>query len=142
MTGLTLALHLLGFGTFETYSDPRTALWSLATAISYAAIYLLPTLLILFVMNRQRRQESLPRHIKITAIVLGGLTQTLLFSDHLIYKMYGFHINGFVLDLVFAPGGIASLGASRSTDLPSVLFLLAVALGSSRLTCPLPDPSV
>ena len=124
LTGLTLVLHLLGFGTLSTYLDPRTGLWSLAAAISYAAIYLLPTLLLLSLLNRRKQQETLPRHVKITAIVLGGLTQTLLFSDHLIYKMYGFHINGFVLDLVFAPGGIASLGASRSTELTASLIVL------------------
>jgi hypothetical protein len=43
-----------------------------------------------------------------------------------IYGMYGFHINGFVVDLVFSPGGIASLGASRSTELTAALIGLAL----------------
>jgi hypothetical protein len=42
---------------------------------------------------------------------LTGLTQALLFADRIIHDMYGFHINGFVVDLVFTPGGIDSLGA-------------------------------
>jgi membrane-anchored protein YejM (alkaline phosphatase superfamily) len=50
----------------------------------------------------------------------------LLFADRVIYSMYGFHINGFVLDLVFSPGGIASLGASRSTELTATLVVIAL----------------
>jgi hypothetical protein len=37
-------------------------------------------------------------------IGLTGMIQVLLFADRVIYGMYGFHINGFVLDLVFTPG--------------------------------------
>ncbi len=40
-----------------------------------------------------------------TAVGLAGLTQALLYADHLIRDMYGFHINGFVINLVFTPGG-------------------------------------
>ena len=49
---------------------------------------------------------------------MAGLTQTLLFADRLIHDMYGFHINGFVVDLVLTPGGIAALGAGRAPGLP------------------------
>jgi hypothetical protein len=64
--------------------------------------------------------------LAILLIGLTGMVQVLLFADRVIYGMYGFHINGFVLDLVFTPGGIASLGASRSTELTATLVVIAL----------------
>ncbi len=43
------------------------------------------------------------------------LVATVLFADVKIHALYGFHINGFVLNLVSTPGGIGSLEASRAT---------------------------
>ena len=51
--------------------------------------------------------------------------QTLLFADRLIRDMYGFHINGFVVDLVLTPGGIAALGAGPGTRIAAGLVVLA-----------------
>jgi membrane-anchored protein YejM (alkaline phosphatase superfamily) len=44
----------------------------------------------------------------------------------MIHDMYGFHINGFVVDLVFTPGGIAAMGATRSTELTATLIVAAL----------------
>ena len=42
--------------------------------------------------------------------LLASIACVLLITvDSLIYKLYAFHINGFVLNLVFTPGGISSL---------------------------------
>lgn len=62
--------------------------------------------------------RSAPTLLAAAAVGLTGLTQTLLFADRLIRDMYGFHINGFVIDLVLTPGGIAALGAGRAPGLP------------------------
>jgi membrane-anchored protein YejM (alkaline phosphatase superfamily) len=40
--------------------------------------------------------------------------------------MYGFHINGFVVDLLLTPGGIDSLGATASTQLTAGLIVAAL----------------
>jgi len=43
------------------------------------------------------------------------VTAATLFADLRIHALYGFHINGFVVNLVATPGGIASLEASSAT---------------------------
>ena len=49
----------------------------------------------------------------------------ILFADLRVFALYGFHINGFVWNLVFTPGGIESLGAGRATWVTTGgLFLL------------------
>jgi uncharacterized protein len=53
----------------------------------------------------------------ILPIVALGSVLTLLYADAFIYEIYGYHINGFVLNLVFTPGGIDSLGGSDGTQL-------------------------
>lgn len=109
-------------------ADLATALWTLATTASYAMIYLLPAMLVglgltwLLSGGQPRRWRG---WVAAGAwVALTGITHTLLFADHMIYGMYGFHINGFVLDLVSTPGGIESLGASRSTELTATLVVL------------------
>lgn len=61
-----------------------------------------------------------------TLVALPGLTHVGLFADRLIHDMYGFHINGFVVDLLLTPGGIDSLGATASTQLTAGLIVAAL----------------
>jgi uncharacterized protein len=125
-----LALHLGTFASAVQFSSPASALWTLATTASYAFLYLLPALLIglalYFGLRRPQPGIGRARTLAFSLILLTGLTHTLLFADRVIYSMYGFHINGFVIDLVLTPGGIASLGASRSTELTAGLIVLAL----------------
>lgn len=134
---LAVALHVFFFSAASQYADWRTALWSLATTFSYAAIYLLPTVILLALARRGlvlfRERTWAPWTLGGIAIGLTGLTHVLLFADHIIRQMYGFHINGFVLDLVLAPGGIASLGASRSTELTATAVVIAFFLMQGAL---------
>ena len=55
--------------------------------------------------------------------LLNALTFTLLFSDIRLFDLYGFHINGFVINLLITKGGIESLGGSLQT------YITAGALG-------------
>jgi membrane-anchored protein YejM (alkaline phosphatase superfamily) len=59
-------------------------------------------------------------------VVLPGMVHVALFADRLIHDMYGFHINGFVVDLVMTPGGIASLGASAEHPAHGGLIVAAL----------------
>ena len=121
-----LVASLQGASQFAT---PAVAGWTLAATLSYAFIYLLPALL--FTHLLRRLLAAFPVRgagflLAAVAIILTGLTQTLLFADHLIRNMYGFHINGFVVDLVLTPGGIAALGAGLSTYVAAGLAVLAL----------------
>lgn len=127
-SGLLLVLHVAAFATGEQFADLNTALWTVATTISYAVIYLLPAVVLITlgrtVLSRLAGQRA-GFLLALLAIVTTSLTHVLLFADRTIYAMYGFHIKGFVLDLVKTPGGIDSLGASRSTELTAAAIILA-----------------
>lgn len=130
ITGLWVVLHVSAFTTGKAYSAPAVALWTLATTISYAFLYLLPALIPGYLLYGwlKRRQATRAGAAALVCLLVGltGAVQVLLFADRTIYGMYGFHINGFVVDLVFSPGGIASLGASRSTELTAALIVVAL----------------
>ncbi len=59
-------------------------------------------------------------------VVLATLVTVLLLVDGQIYAMYGFHINGFVWNLIVTPGGIESMGGSAGTSWAVAAICLAV----------------
>ena len=129
LTWLLVALHVSTFTSASQYSSPGTAAWTLATTATYSLFYLLPALLIGYLARGLIGYVSPARGGRLVAVLmvgLTGLTQALLFADRMIHTMYGFHINGFVLDLVTTPGGIASLGASLSTQITAGLIVAAL----------------
>jgi membrane-anchored protein YejM (alkaline phosphatase superfamily) len=130
LTWLGLIAHVSRFTSQDQYGDPITALWTLATTASYAMIYLLPALAGGYLAwGLLRRAPGLRRghlFLALPMVVLPGMVHVALFADRLIHDMYGFHINGFVVDLVMTPGGIASLGASASTQLTAGLVVAAL----------------
>ncbi|MBI4988821.1 MAG: sulfatase-like hydrolase/transferase [Rhodocyclales bacterium] len=126
---LIAVAQVAGLQSARQFAEPAVAGWTLAATISYAFIYLLPALLLARLLRRllaARPVRKAPALLAATAIGLSGLTQTLLFADRLIRDMYGFHINGFVINLVFSPGGIESLGASWATQLTAGLITLGL----------------
>lgn len=130
LTWLLVALHVSTFTVGSQYAAPGTAAWTLATTATYSAFYLLPALMLGYLV-RGLIGHFAPRRSRLLAlslIGLTGLTHALLFADRMIHSMYGFHINGFVLDLVLTPGGIASLGASLSTQITAALIVAALLL--------------
>jgi hypothetical protein len=102
-SGLLLVLHVAAFAAGEQFADLNAALWTVATTISYAVIYLLPAVVLIALGRTVLSRLAVPGAgflLALLAIVTTSLTHVLLFADRTIYSMYGFHINGFVLDLV------------------------------------------
>ena len=130
LTGVWVALQVTTFNTASQYAGFSLALWSLATTLTYAFLYLLPALIAGYLVRGLLgwRGGVGAGRILLPVVLVGmtGLTQALLFADRVIYGMYGFHINGFVADLVFTPGGIDSLGASQGTQLTATLIVSAL----------------
>jgi membrane-anchored protein YejM (alkaline phosphatase superfamily) len=130
LSGLWVALQVSAFTTAKAYSTLVVSLWTLATTISYTFLYLLPAVIPGYLLHHwlKRRPPTRAAMVTLAGVLIGltGMIQILLFADRVIYGMYGFHINGFVVDLVFSPGGIASLGASRSTELTAALVAVAL----------------
>ncbi|MZR62597.1 sulfatase-like hydrolase/transferase [Alcanivorax sp. DP30] len=62
------------------------------------------------------------------AVLMLSLLTILLLVDSQIYGMYGFHLNGFVWNLVTTPGGIESMGGSESASLTMVAICLLVVM--------------
>ena len=126
-TWLGIIAHVTRFTSREQYAEPLTALWTLAATASYSMFYLLPAIaggyLAYWWLLRSRNLRSRNLWLATSLITLAGLTHVGLFADRMIHDMYGFHINGFVVDLVFTPGGIAALGATRSTELTVTLIV-------------------
>ena len=94
--------------------------------LSYSFLYLLPALVLLFVISR-----ALPRARKITATVaVTSTVLSLLFiqADRTIYDLYNFHFNGFVVNLLLTPGGIESLGSGSDTYVSVAGITLRVVL--------------
>lgn len=113
---LTLALLLLRFASFSALA---TSLFELAVAASYAGIALLPVLL----------AARLPRAVAAPAAVLVlAALQLLLIGDARLFALYGFHVNGFVWNLVTTPGGLESLGAGPLSWLSVAGLTLATLL--------------
>jgi membrane-anchored protein YejM (alkaline phosphatase superfamily) len=57
---------------------------------------------------------------------ISTIVSAILLADMKIHAMYGFHINGFVLNLVSTPGGLASLEASRATWITVGALIVAI----------------
>jgi len=81
----------------------------------YAMLYLLPMLLVagtLKVLLPHRQQVA-----QMAALLTGTATLMFVWADGLVFELYSFHINRFVLNLVLTDGGIESLNSSTGTYL-------------------------
>ncbi len=143
-----LALSLRYPQTHAFY-DLRTSLFVVAVLLTYGFIYILPALLLTKLVHRllqpwQDVGRQTPRWataaIYAVAVLTSSVTLLLVFADGFIFNLYGFHLNGFVWNLITTPGGIESLGGSPSTMVAVIalvagLLLLQAGLlaGTSRL---------
>ena len=108
-------------------------IYSLAVYLSYGFIYLLPSLMITKIVHRilnwRQRGHDLPPTaagmLYTIAITLTTGTLVILFIDARIFNVFGFHINGFVWNLVTTSGGIESMGS----DSVAVLLFFSAILG-------------
>ena len=137
LSWLLLAVHVSTLTSASQYASAYSAFWTLAATFSYSFFYLLPALaggyLARWLCGRLTTWQWRGWVMAAVLVGLTSLTHVLLFADRMIHGMYGFHINGFVLDLVLSPGGIASLGASLSTQLTAALIIVTL-IGMQALT--------
>ena len=132
-----LVLVLLCSRYVKTVSldTPGTVFYISAVWLTYCFIYLLPaftvTRIYLFIGGR-KTAECIGRRYSAGAYLLAvgttTMTALLLFADQTIYGMFGFHVNGFVLNLVTTAGGIESMGAGTSANLTFFLFGTDIAV--------------
>ncbi|MFA7257772.1 MAG: DUF3413 domain-containing protein, partial [Kiritimatiellales bacterium] len=114
-------IHYINFATFA---------FTAVVFISYCCLYLLPIFLALNTLRQILRKFNAPLFLKSpwftgTLAVIGTtIVQLLIYTDSFIFKMFGFHFNGFVWNLISTKGGIESMGSSQSTTNSFILVVL------------------
>jgi membrane-anchored protein YejM (alkaline phosphatase superfamily) len=95
--------------------------YALALGLAQAALYLAPAFLVTriahgLLLQRREAPGSAPMRRAIVAalaLLLTTLTAIALEANARIFEIFGFHLNGFVLNLLTTPGGIDSMGIGR-----------------------------
>jgi len=123
---LAILIYIAG----DNLTGPPPAVAFLSGAlIGYVALYLIPVALVTALLHRFVH-AGLARGV---AVLLTAATVLLLIVDAQIHGLYGFHLNGFVWNLLITPGGIASMGGSDSAILVAVLVCMLVVLFEAGL---------
>ena len=96
----------------------------LITFILYGLYYLIPALLITSLTKRisKKFNQNYVAPTYVAAVLTTGLTTLLLYANAKIFSLYGMFFNGFILNLIFTPGGIESLGGSNASNLGFALI--------------------
>ena len=100
----------------------------LAVWLSYAVTYLLPALLLTFLVTKfLQRKGRCARWSLVSslAIISTSMTTLFLYANAKLFTLYGIFINGFVINLVKTPGGLESLGASNASNLTLAAITVA-----------------
>ena len=87
----------------------------LVQALSISAVLFVFAGVTGYLERRRGRGRWFGRAMSFLYAVLATLIATVLLADVRIHQLYGFHINGFVVNLVTTPGGLASMEASTGT---------------------------
>lgn len=88
----------------------------LAVWVTYSALYLLPALAFTgLVALLARALPRLSAWVVPAAIFATSACILLIRGDSVVYDLYNFHFNGFVLNLLLTPGGVQSLGGGSDT---------------------------
>ncbi|MBL8843360.1 MAG: sulfatase-like hydrolase/transferase [Planctomycetes bacterium] len=126
---LTLAILSRNFSEVH-WLGPGTVTFVAAAWLEYSALYLLPTFGVAFLAAAACRKAGralawLPLGV---AALLATASQLLLFVDTIVFRMYGFHLNGFVWNLLRTPGGIASMDADGATTRFATVVVAAIVV--------------
>ena len=115
-----------------SFSGTKSIFYVTAVYLSYSFIYLLPALLLTKTVHwlqywLKKDTSSRMTWLAYTVAIIGtGMTELTLLGDCNVYSIYNFHLNGFVWNLITAPGGIESMGGSSSTNMALIAILFGV----------------
>ncbi len=122
-------LHDISNDTF------RDHIHTILILLTYGAMYQAPAVTSYWLLKSWKK-IAIP-----IAIILSVVGHLFVFADSHLFDLYGFHINGFVWNLLTTPGGIDSLGADQTNLLLIIEYisiLSAVHIGSLVLSIKLP----
>lgn len=134
LTWVGVAVHAVAFLAEVPFINAASAGFAALLHVTYSAFYtivgLLPALIVHGVLKAVPGGPRAARFAVPVMAVLGtaALHFTML-ADGIVFRRYGFHLNGMIWNLVTTPGGIESMGADLATNLTvtalAVLFAIA-----------------
>jgi hypothetical protein len=126
--------YLAGVPTGTSWSGWVATL--LAFTANFAMWAIVPLVPVLLTLLARRLWITLT-----TAVVLFTLLNLFVYADSIIYRLWRFHFNGMVLNLLTTPGAGDSVTAGSSTVLTTVMIIasiLAAEVGLAVCACRLP----
>lgn len=126
-----MLVNLTGFAAAAPKTGFAAVLYILAVMLAYAFVYLIPAGFFLSILRgvilicRICRTVYGKILLYAAAAAVMTLTHLIILVDGIIYRMYDFHINGFVWNLLTTKGGIESMGFGKGAYWTAALFLLA-----------------
>ena len=115
--------------------DLWRCLYLASGGIAFAALAFIPLLLPFFIWMAWRKMAAARMWFRwmvmILAAMLGFAVHLVLMVDVIMLHLFGYHLNGLVVNLLLTPGGFESMGLDWHTMLPAgciVGFLLALEL--------------
>lgn len=131
---------MLPFLSASDQTSWQSLLFTSAVYLTYGILYLLPAWLLSRLGNaligRLGRGAWAYHLVTLWTGLCASLTLLVLFVDTRIFNIYGFHINGFVLNVITTPGGLESMGMSDSAlyvAIAGVLLVLGASVAVLRL---------
>ena len=119
LTVLYIAADSVGFTT-SYHAGFLTFVFTCLALITYSLLYLLPAMVITWLMRAIFKQK--PAVSYVAAILTTGITLLLFYANAKLFSLYGMFINGFIINLLMTPGGVASLGGSGASDVGFALI--------------------
>lgn len=134
LTYIALAVNGVGLIRDVRINSLPTGVFVATAFVFYSLLFLLPVIALclvarLIVNARSVRGRLFPTKLEPFAVLAAvlvittALLQILLFADKFIHRLYGRHLDGFVRNIIFTPGGIDSLGGGTSTTLSFALII-------------------
>jgi membrane-anchored protein YejM (alkaline phosphatase superfamily) len=136
---LSYAALLLNHLNFLRAVDSSGALaWTYAASVYltgpliHILLAFVPVLLLNAILGKRPVEPAQPgrktrdRVVYGTAVAAFTALQGIALLDGYVYDLYGFHVNGMVLNLVLTPGGVNSMAAGMSTYLVFVAIVVAL----------------
>ncbi|MCD6304212.1 MAG: sulfatase-like hydrolase/transferase, partial [Planctomycetes bacterium] len=144
---LSYAAMLVNAGRYFFYARPASAgaaAFAAAALLTYCAVYIFPPAAVVMLAGRVLLRRAAPggpargRAVRagivyVLAVVLLAAAQVFIYVDVFVFRLWGYHLNSFVLNVLTTPGGIGSMGASGSTELAFALTIAAIVVGQAVL---------
>ena len=128
-----LFIFLLMFISFSDIGSVGGSLYAVIRSICYAVVYLIPSVLISlvsFLVVRKYKSESRAyKNIYLCVLAISVLVPfVLVYSDYLIYELYGYHFNAFIWNIIVTKGGMEALGTTSTTGVSVFIHISTLVL--------------